>query len=195
MVKLFNKQIKMSGYIVCVVTAGFFAIGAEYFSLWTPNQNIELLYGIAIVTVIGFLFEGIATPLFYTYTLTLKNRIPCIVTILSGILNVLGMYILIKYASVGLYGVVGTTTVLGFGTYFIFTPLYSSHCLNVKWNVFYPSMVRVIIAAILISIVAKAIPIYSIAKNWLGFIFAALLIYLPYSKVIYNAEEISLNAE
>ena len=175
-VGLLIKQIKLSGYVVCVVLAGFIALGAEYFSLWTPNQDIELLYGIAIVTVIGFVFEGITTPLFYSYTLTLKNKIPCIITILSGFLNVAGMYILITYADVGLYGVVGTTTVLGLGTYLIFTPLYSSHCLNVRWNVFYPSIVRVLFAAVAISLVTKAIPISNIASNWFGFILAAVLI-------------------
>lgn len=195
-VRLLIKQIKLSGYVVCVVLAGFITLGVEYFSLWTPNQDIKLLYGIAIVTVIGFVFEGIATPLFYSYTLTLKNRIPCIITILSGFLNVVGMYILITYAHVGLYGVVGTTTVLGLGTYIIFSPLYSSHCLNVRWNVFYPSMLRIIFAAIAISIVTKAIPISNIAINWFGFILAGILICvisLPiYILCVENKEELRI---
>lgn len=175
-VRVFKKQICISGYIVCVITAGFFAIGTSYFSLWTPSENIELLSGIAIVTVVGFLFEGMATPLFYTYTLTLKNKIPCIVTIISGVLNVLGMYVLLKNTNIGLYGVVGTTTVLGFGTYFIFTPLYASHCLGVKWNTYYSSMARVLISTAIVCVVVKPLDLTKISDNWVGFILAAIVI-------------------
>lgn len=175
-ISIFNCQICLSGYVVCVVTAGFVAIGYSYFALWTPNQNIDLLSGIAIVTVIGFLFEGMATPLFYTYTLTLKNTIPCVVTIISGFLNVLGMYVLLKNTSIGLYGVVGTTTVLGFGTYFIFNPLYAAHCIGAKWNTYYPSMIKNLISTAIVCTISKLLPLMKLAKGWGGFALAAIII-------------------
>lgn len=175
-VKIFNRQIRLSGYVVCVIVASFISIGKAYFHLWTPNQNNSLLYIIAIITVFGFLFEGIATPLFYTYTLTLKNKIPCIVTVISGVLNVVGMYVLIRYFDLGLFAVVGTTSVLGFFTYFIFTPLYSSYCLTVKWNSFYKSMIKVILSTLFTSIFAMIIPIRNFANTWIGFCICVLII-------------------
>lgn len=175
-INVFNKQIRFSGYVVCVITAFFTIFGKSYFHLWTGNQNIDLLYGIGVVTVLGFIFEGIAYPLFYTYTLTLKNRVPCIVTIISGLLNVFGMYVLIKYTSVGLYGVVGTTSVLGFGTYFIFTPLYAAHCLAAKWHSYYPSMIRVLISTGIVCMITYILPFVGLSKNWLELIIRAVCI-------------------
>ena len=113
-------------------------------------------------------------PLFYTYTLTLKNRIPCYVTIGSGILNVIGMYVLLKYTNLGLYAVVGTTTVLGFITFMIFTPIYSAHCLGLKWNVFYPGIFRVLSAAVVITLVLKTLFMNFMPSTWIGLIVSAL---------------------
>jgi O-antigen/teichoic acid export membrane protein len=195
-VKVLKLEIKFSGYIVNMVCAGFIVFGSAYYKLWTPNQNIELLYGITIVTIVGFLFEGIAQPLFYTYTLTLKNKIPCYVTILSGLLNVLGMYVLLKYTRLELYAVVGTTTVLEFGTFMIFTPLYSAHCLGVKWSTFYPSMLRVIAAEVVIIGALRVVFNNYLPSSWLGLILCALvccLIGLPiHVLVTFNRSELKV---
>ena len=45
--------------------------------------------------------EGPIYPLYYIYTLTVRNKIPCIITVIGGILNVAGMAILVKYSSLG----------------------------------------------------------------------------------------------
>lgn len=173
-VQIFNFQILFSGYFSSMIFAGLINFGAIYYKLWTPAQDNILLYKITIVTVIGFLLEGIVQPLFYTYTLTLRNKIPCYVTIGSGLLNIIGMYLLLKYTNLGLYAVVGTTTVLGFITFFVFTPLYSTHCLGIKWSVFYPSILRVLCAAAVITVVLRWIFINHMPSTWIGLIFAAM---------------------
>ena len=177
-VSTLNKQININGFIVCVVLAGVIGVGKSYFRLWTPNENVELLYGIAIVTAVGFVFEGMATPLFYTYTLTLHNRIPCVVTVISGFLNVVGMYCLLKFTSIGLYGVVGTTSVLGMITFGVFTPIYSSHCLGVKRHVFFPSMFKILICSIVLSLMTCLIRLDNYATTWFRFVMISILICL-----------------
>ncbi len=173
-VRIFKFEIMFSGYFSSMLFAGLLTFGSLYYKLWTPTQDNLLLYNITVVTAIGFLFEGIVQPLFYTYTLTLKNKIPCYVTIVSGFLNVIGMYVLLKYTNLGLYAVVGTTTVLGFITFLIFTPLYSSHCLGIKWNVFYPGILRVLGAAIVITVALRLLFLNFMPSSWFGLIISAL---------------------
>lgn len=172
--QILNFEIMFSGYFSSMIFAGLITFGSLYYKLWTPTQDSMLLYGITVVTVVGFLFEGIVQPLFYTYTLTLKNRIPCYVTIGSGILNVIGMYVLLKYTNLGLYAVVGTTTVLGFITFMIFTPIYSAHCLGLKWNVFYLGIFRVLSAAVVITLVLKTLFMNFMPSTWIGLIVSSL---------------------
>lgn len=176
LVSIFKLQIKIAGYFAGVLAAGFISIGLSYFQLWTPNENIELLNRIAIIVVLGFVFEGMVTPLFYTYTLTLKNRIPCFMTILSGVINVLSMYLLLSDTSLGLYAVVGTTSVLGFFMYFVFTPLYAAHCIGAKLNSYYNSIFKVILSTAITVAICLCIPFDVISNTWAGFICSAFVI-------------------
>ena len=68
-------QMKLLGILSGVILAGFSVLGESYFELWTPNNDSSLLNRIAIVTLIGFVFESVANPMFYTYTLSLKNQL------------------------------------------------------------------------------------------------------------------------
>lgn len=195
-IRIFNFEIKFSGYVSSMIFAGLICFGSVYYKLWTPTQDNILLYGITVVTAVGFLFEGIVQPLFYTYTLTLKNKIPCYVTVGSGFLNVLGMYILLRFTDLELYAVVGTTTVLGFITFLVFTPLYTACCLEVKWDVFYGSILRVLCAAGIITIILRLLFNKHMPSSWLGLIVATMascIIGIPiFSIIVFSKEDLYL---
>jgi O-antigen/teichoic acid export membrane protein len=174
LIKSFKLGIKISGMLSNIAFAGFAVFGTVYYTLWTPSQDIVLLQNISIVTIIGFIIEGAIYPLYYIYTLTLKNRIPCIVTIISGVLNVGGMYVLIKYFNSDIYGVVITTTVLSWIVNFIFNPMYSAHCLGENIFVFYPIIVRHMVSCIVITTTFYLISKIWTPATWMGLIIVAL---------------------
>ena len=196
LLNIFKLEIKLSGFVCDMITTAFICFGVVYYSLWTPGQDIHLLYSITIVTVIGFMIEGMVQPLLFTYTLTLKNKTPCYVTILSGFLNVFSMYILLKFTDLGLFAVVGTTTVLGFINYFIFTPLYTSRCLHVKYLTFYPSIFRVILSEIVILIVMRFIFQNIMPNSWIELVLCVVImsmISMPiYMILVFSKNEIKL---
>lgn len=51
-------------------------------------------------------------PVYYISTLTLKNKLPCLLTIISGFINVVVMYFMLKYTNIGPSIVVATTTII-----------------------------------------------------------------------------------
>ena len=120
------------------------------------------------------MIEGSITPLYYVYTLTTKIKLPCLVTILSGLTNVGGMFILLRFFDADLWGVVGTTTVLTWGVNFIFNPLYTARCLDVDKYTFYPSILKNILSAVVILVVFKLISLIYYPTNWFGLIVVAL---------------------
>ena len=79
-------------------------------------------------------------PLYYIYTLTVKNRVPCIITLLGGVLNVVGMFVLVRYTNMGIYSIVITTTIITTITSMITNPPYIAHCLKLKWYTFYQAV-------------------------------------------------------
>lgn len=174
-VSSFKHGIKTTAFFSNLLFAGLLSYGITYFTLWTPSENTSLLYKLLLITLFGMIIEGAAYPLLYTYTLTLKNKLPCYVTIGSGLLNVLGMYLLLSFTSMGIYSIVLTTSILAWLVYFIFTPLYTAHCLKVKWFTFYPTIIRVLIAGIGCTFICFAIShIYS-PTSWIGLILSAMI--------------------
>ncbi|MBQ9086061.1 MAG: oligosaccharide flippase family protein [Clostridia bacterium] len=167
-VRLFRLGIKLNG-VISNVAFGFLAVfGMEYYTLWTPSQDIGVIHMISIITIIGTVIEGAVYPLYYIYTLTVKNKIPCYVTVVSGFLNVVGMYFLIRYTEMDVYAVVITTTILSWLVNFVFNPMYSAHCLGVsKWT-FYPSLLRHILSSGVITMAFYLLRILYRPSTWTG---------------------------
>jgi len=171
----FKLGIKLNGMISNIAFAGFTVFGAVYYRLWTPSQDIGVLQTVTIVTIIGSIIEGAVYPLYYGYNLTVKNKIPCFITILSGLMNVLGMYVLIEFFDAGIYAVVLTTTVLTWLVNFVFNPLYVSYCLKIRLTTFYPTLFRHIVSSVLLLAVFSIIRKIYYPNSWIGLIMVALV--------------------
>lgn len=158
-----------------IAFAGFTVFGAVYYKLWTPSQDIGVLQTVTIMTIIGGIIEGAVYPLYYGYNLTVKNKIPCFITIFSGLMNVFGMYVLIEFLDAGIYAVVLTTTVLTWMVNFVFNPLYVSYCLKIRLTTFYPTLFRHIVSSVLLLAVFSIIRKIYYPNSWIGLIMVAIV--------------------
>lgn len=137
----FKKAMRITGVVCSIIIAGFYACGEDFLSLWIHTGNIDEIFRLSMIVLFGDIITGVVNPLFYAYTLSNKIKVPCIITLILGFLNVLGMYVLISQTNLGIYAVVLTTVVLNM-VHFIDTPLYSCYCLNLKYGTFYPTVFR-----------------------------------------------------
>ena len=167
LIVLLKKAMIITGTICAIILAGFNACGKDFLRLWLPSQNHEMLFQLSMIVLISDILIGVVNPLYYVFTLTKKLKIPCVITIIMGVLNVTGMYILIKYTELGVYAVVLTTMVLNF-VHFVDTPLYASHCLNVKMKTFYPViMLHLFNTAILLLWTSMINSIWPDVNSWI----------------------------
>lgn len=134
----FKKSIKINCIFMIVIFAGFFSVGKEFYNLWIPGENIELIYNLTLITLLTCVIECASNSLSYTYTLTLKNRIPCIITVAGGLINAFGMVFLSKYTSLGIYSIVITTLFVMSAINLVSNPLYVCKCLKIPLSTFYP---------------------------------------------------------
>lgn len=171
----FKFGIKINGMVANILFAGLATWGTVYYKLLTPGQDVSMLQMLTIVTICGSVIEGAVYPLYYTYTLTLRNRIPAIVTVLSGLCNVAAMYVLIRYSEAGAYSVVGTTAVLSWIVNFVFTPIYTAHCLKQHPFVFYPVLLRQILSCGILVCVFQIISKLLIPSTWVELIAVAFI--------------------
>lgn len=166
-------SMKLSGYLANIAFAGFVALGMAYYKLWLPGQDIHLLYQLTVVTILTCIPSGAIHPLYYVYTLTVKKAFPCIVTILGGILNVAGMYVLIKYAGMGVYAVAWTTVIVMMFINFVTNPLYMAHVLKVPYGTFYPDIIRNAFSCMLLTAVFYGFARLYTPDTWLTLVLCA----------------------
>lgn len=145
-----------------IIVVGFCALGIPFLTLWVPDQDIYTLYYLIILAFLPSLAEGPMYPLYFINTLTLKNRIPCFVTIIGGVVNVGAMYVLLRNTDLGAYAVLLTTAIIMCFINLIFNPIYLSFSLGVKWFTFFPGVLRNIVSIIVCTactmVISKLLP-------------------------------------
>lgn len=174
-IKQLKKSMKLCGFFGSLVFSGFFGLGSLFYKLWLPSQDAKLLHALTLVTVFTFIMDLFLQPIYYVNTLTVKNKIPCFVTIAGGLLNVCGMYFLIKYTNMGVYSVPITTAVIMFCINFFFNPMYASWCLKIKKTYFYPLIFRHLFATVVMCATFWEINKLINPCSWIGLIVCALL--------------------
>lgn len=175
LLKELKVSMKVTGLFSCLAFAIFCSLGKLFYQLWIPEQNIELIYVLTILTMVSLVIEGPVYPLYYIYTLTVKNKIPCIITVIGGGLNLIGMYILIKFTQMGIYSVVLTTTVIMSFINLVTNPIYMTKCLKVKWYTFYPTLLRSCLSCIIMTGVFGKITKKMAMTGWSGLVMMAIL--------------------
>lgn len=178
LLKQLEIAMKTSGFISGIFFVGFVILGEPFYHLWIPDQNIKKIYALTVITLLSYLLEGIVGPLYYIYTLTIKNKIPCIITVISGLLNVAAKFILLRTTNWGAFAVVMTTALIMVFINLVPNPLYMSYCLKVKWNQFYPAIIRYILFVIVDIGVLKFLFANNIVVSWTSIISFGILICL-----------------
>jgi len=170
-----KKSMKICGYFSNLAFAGFVALGPLYYKLWMPHQDTHYLYLLTVITVVGSITAGVMQPVYYVYTVTLNNKLPCWITIAGGFVNILSMYILLKYTDMGALAVVITTAVIMISINLFFNPIYAAWCLNIRVIELYKVIVRHLISAVMMIVIFGCIAMIFKPQNWIGFIISALI--------------------
>lgn len=173
--KELSKAMRICGFFGAVSFAGFFALGKQYYMLWLPSQNADILHALTIITIFNYITDSILRPVYYVNTLTLKNKVPCFVTIAGGFLNVVSMYILLKYTNMGVYAVVITTAVIMVSINLVFNPLYAAKCLSVTPTFFYKILAKHIVSTTVMTLIFSMFCRAFIVTSWLKLVLSALV--------------------
>lgn len=168
-------SMKVSGALANIAFAGFVALGMAYYRLWIPGQDIELIYILTVITLLVCIPSGAVHPLYYIYTLTVKRMIPSFVTIAGGVFNVIGMYVLIRYAGMGVYAVAWTTVVVMAVVNFITNPLYMAYVLKVPYRTFYPDILRNVLSCAALVLVFGGLSRLYTPSSWLTLVLCGLV--------------------
>lgn len=163
-----TRAMSICGLFTNVVFAGFCAVGKDFLDLWIPTQDTAFIYRLVIIALLPAISEGCIYPAYYIYTLTLKNKVPCVITILGGVANVTGMYFLLKYTSMGAYAILITTAVVMNFINLVTNPIYMSICLKISKTNFYPTLLKnIVYCAVTTAVLVFVNSIFNFNLSWI----------------------------
>ncbi len=155
------------GTFGCSVIAVFSALATEFFDLWTPGQNSEYLALLSFITIIPHFIISCVWSLTNLNVVMNKVKIPALVTLLCGILNVILACVVNRFFAGGILSFAVISSLIQIIWVGVFIPIYASKNLNIKVRVFYIPILKTIIpSALLMLCIMQIKQIFSLS-TWL----------------------------
>ena len=186
LVKEVKKEMNILSVINAVPIALLIVFGKEFFCLWQPTQDSLYLYRLCLLSMYSLIFLGGIDVLWSIFTVTNKLKWNSILTILSGILNIILVIFFIKKTDYGIYAIAGISPFVSLLRNFIYTIPYSAKYINQNYKTFFNQIYKSIINVLLFIIPGLLFNIIIINSSWISliiksfgsFIIGTLLIYL-----------------
>ena len=136
------KEIFKAGKLLLIVMgipfSGFMIFGEVFFSLWMPNQNSHTLQTLSIISMSNLIFLLGIQPLWQIFIVLNRNRPNSLTVLGSGIVNVILTLIALHYTNLGIFAILGISSIISILRNILFTIPYSAIYLGLKWTTFFP---------------------------------------------------------
>lgn len=196
MKKQLISSIKLMGMFAAIPIAILIGFGKEFYQLWVPSQDANLLELLTVITSFNLIFALPLEPLYNIFTVKNKIKISSIALITFSIFSISTVFIglnfihnenakIIYIAVVGaFYNVVRLLT---------FLPIYGAKCLDYKITTFYPAIFKNVLSVIILIILALGIRVVLAINSWLNLIIACAILgivgLIINAFILFNKEE------
>ena len=176
LIKEIKKSVKIMG-IVSTLPIGFLIIyGPDFFNLWINGHTSDLLNVLSVLTLVPLAVSSCINTLFHVYTVTNKLKVPSLVLLLNGIINVSLILLLVNYTNLGVIAIpiVSMTTLTLKNV--TFTPMYAAYCLKQKLFVFHKDIVMGCSSCVVVVLICLLVKRIIIPNTWFAFILSAIIV-------------------
>lgn len=176
LIKSIRQSMKIMGIIINTPIVVLIVCGKEFFELWQPTQDADLLQKLFLLTIGCLIFSGGINCLYGVFTVLNKIKANSLAVLIGGAVSVSITFILVKNTDLGIFAVAGVSTIVSIIRNLIFTAPYGACCLGMKWYSFYPDIFKPVLFTIVGSVLGMAVGSRIYADNWLiWFVKAALI--------------------
>lgn len=143
--------------------------GRDFFSLWVPSENASELQILSSILIIPLIIHGNMWPVFGLNLALNKVKLPSIVLIVVGLLNIILSFCLVKFLNFGLYIIPLISTIINVVYYFYFVPIYAAKQIDAKKSTFLIPMLKSILFSVAFLFLGLAIKRYIHISSWSDF--------------------------
>lgn len=176
MVKSVKTSMKIIGLLINIPISILIVFGDLFFMLWVPEQNYKLLHILSIITILPWAVIGQATIIHNIFTVINKIKLNSILVCITGILNVLIVFILLKNTNLGLFAVAGVSSLLSIIRNLFYTVPFGAIYINEKWYTFYYEILKSVSSVIIISTIGYLIKSNISINSWFYLISYSILL-------------------
>ncbi len=170
MLKDINRASKISSIILTIPMAMIVVLGKEFFSLWVPNQDAQLLQILSVLSILGYMFTSGVQILYNVFQTVNKVKVNSIAMVVTGVLSSIITILFAKYTDYGIFAVAGVSTFCNMIRNFTFTIPMSAKYLGFKWNTFYKQMFQSFFISVILIFIGYLIKNFFVINSWLGLI-------------------------
>lgn len=175
MVKNIKQSMKIIGIIINIPIAILISYGDVLFSIWVPTQDAKLLQILSILTILPWGVMGQATIIHNIFTVINRIKINSILVCITGLLNIIAVYILLNNTELGLFAVAGVSSIFSILRNLLYTVPFGAIYINCKWYTFFPEILRSILSVFTISMIGYMIKINISLSSWYELIIVSIL--------------------
>lgn len=172
-----KQSIKIVGLILGIPFGGWLAFGKEFFMLWMPTENSQLLYQLSVLASLTLFVNGGVSCIYNIFAVTNKLKVNSISLICSGVINTLVVFLLLKTTNLGVYAIVGTSVIiLILRNLFVSIPYAAKTCLGQKWYYFYGDVLKIMVSTLGVYVIGFLIKQIILVDTWWKLIFAGCVV-------------------
>lgn len=144
--ELLGKEMKDSVKFMTIISSiplcflvGF---GHSFYRLWVPTTDVDLVYLLSVCVILPNFTGAAINGANFLYTVTNKVKWPSVVLFINGILNVVVVYCLLRWTSLGVFAIVLVSAILGLIRNVVFNAPYAARCINQPYYAFWPDLFK-----------------------------------------------------
>ena len=157
--------------IICIIV-----LGDILFKLWFPTQDANYLLLLSIISISHWIIIGPASIIHNVFTVINKIKINSILVCVTGFLNILIVYALLKTTNLGIIAVVGVSTTLSIIRNLFYTVPFGAKYLGFNWKVFFPEIFKSLLSVIINVIIGYVIRFFFLPETWLELLLFGVLL-------------------
>ena len=170
-----KKSMKICGIFGNIPFCYIIVFGFAFCKWWMPDIKNSILGILCIITFINIFVGGLITPLYNVFTITNRVRGNAILNILSGVLSTIIVLIFLNFTTLGVYAIVGVSTLIGVLKGFIIIPMYSASCLKINLKTFFPIILKYMLTFVVMLFLFFILKLVIIPYNLLTMVLSILI--------------------
>lgn len=192
------KEIRSSISILSMITGICLSLlivyARDFYSLWLPELDSVLLRNITYCSVGTVLISGCIYSLYSVFSITNKLKTNSLVILITGVLSAGVTFLCLKFTDLGIYAIVGISSIFGMIRNLTFTPIYAAKCLDKPFWTFYPVILKNLLNIVVLITIYSAVRYLLPVESWSNLIVNGVInlligIVVTYSLVLNKDEK------